>query len=144
MGKGTKPTKTEVARMMVLSELGYTPFAISKLMNRSNHTVKKYTDAEEYRNDREVHRMVREIIEKEHAELTILGAKARARLSELLDEGKTKPRETGFIMDKCFTERRLLEGQSTVNVSYNEIEQSIEELVRERKTLESELGIDGE
>ncbi|GEM_PF-3697942 len=130
--------------MMVLSELGYTPFAISKLMNRSNHTVKKYTDAEEYRNDREVHRMVREIIEKEHAELTILGAKARARLSELLDEGKTKPRETGFIMDKCFTERRLLEGQSTVNVSYNEIEQSIEELVRERKTLESELGIDGE
>ena len=39
----------------------------------------------------------------------LLGAKARARLHELLDEGNTRVIETVALMDRSFQQRRLLE-----------------------------------
>ena len=60
--------------------------------------------------------MVDIIKEKEIADLYLLGAKARNRLHELMDEGKTKTIETVALMDRSFQQRRLLEGQSTDNM----------------------------
>ena len=60
--------------------------------------------------------MVDIIKEKEIADLYLLGAKARNRLHELIDEGNTKALETTAVMDRSFHLRRLLEGQSTENI----------------------------
>ena len=77
--------------------------------------VRKYLQSEVY-NDPEIMRMMDIIKEKEIAALYLLGAKARNRLHELMDEGKTKTIETVALMDRSFQQRRLLEGQSTENI----------------------------
>jgi len=61
--------------------------------------------------------MIDVIKEKEVSDLYLLGAKARKRLHELLDEGNTKTIETVALMDRSFQQRRLLEGQSTENIA---------------------------
>jgi hypothetical protein len=78
--------------------------------------VKKYLQCEVY-NDPEIKRMLDVIKEKEVSDLYLLGAKARKRLHELLDEGNTKTVETVALMDRSFQQRRLLEGQSTENIA---------------------------
>ena len=62
--------------------------------------------------------MVDLIKEREINDLYLLGAKARNRLHELVDEGKTKTIETVALMDRSFQQRRLLEGKSTENMAH--------------------------
>ena len=113
--KNLTPTKNELARFKVMSDLGLTPNAIGTKTDRDPKTVRKYLQSDVY-NDPEIMRMVDIIKEKEVADLYLLGAKARNRLHELLDEGNTKVIETTAVMDRSFQQRRLLEGQSTENI----------------------------
>ncbi len=112
---GTRPTKTELARMKAMNDLGLSPTAIAKRMGKSHNTVIKYLSSEVY-NDPQISQLVERIKEKEVQDLYLLGGKARARLHELLDEGNTKVIETVALMDRSFQQRRLLEGNSTANI----------------------------
>ncbi len=114
--KNLTPTKKELAQYKALNDLGLTPNAIAVRANRDPKTVRKYLQSEVY-NDPEIMQMVDIIKTKEVNDLYLLGAKARKRLHELLDEGNTKTIETVALMDRSFQQRRLLEGQSTENVA---------------------------
>jgi hypothetical protein len=116
MRKNLTPTKKELAQYKALNDLGLTPNAIAVRAKRDPKTVRKYLQSEVY-DDPEIMRMVDIIKEKEINDLYFLGAKARKRLHELLDEGKTKTIETVALMDRSFQQRRLLEGQSTENLA---------------------------
>lgn len=113
---GTKPTKREIAKMKVLSDIGLSPKAISKKLSRSHHTIGKYLKDAEALNDPIVKQLIEKIRETEASDLYLLGAKARHRLHELLDEGKSRIIETTALLDRSFQQRRLLEGQSTENI----------------------------
>lgn len=134
MSKAIKPTKTELARFKAMSDLGLTPNAIGKRSGRDPKTVRKYLQSEVY-NDPEIMRMVEIIKEKEVTDLYLLGAKARNRLHELMDEGKTKTIETVALMDRSFQQRRLLEGQSTENIA------SLHDTIAEIKKLKAQKKI---
>lgn len=137
----TKPKKTELAQFKALSDLGLSNNAIAKRTGRDNKTVKKYLESDAY-NDPDIQEMVNRIKEKELSDLYLLGAKARHRLHELLDEGKTKAIETTAIMDRTFQQRRLLENQSTQNISTRDLivhlNQEIKDARAELKKLEDE------
>ena len=110
-----KPDNREIAQMTVLSRLGLSACSIGKRLGRSNHTVQKYLDSPIVQSP-EVQVLVNLITQKEVTDLRLLGAKARNRLHELLDEGKTKMIETCAVMDRSFQQIRLLEGNSTANL----------------------------
>jgi predicted transcriptional regulator len=134
--KNLTPTKKELAQYKALNDLGLTPNAIAVRANRDPKTVRKYLQSEVY-NDPEIKRMIDVIKEKEVSDLYLLGAKARKRLHELLDEGNTKTIETVALMDRSFQQRRLLEGQSTENIA--QIHADIAEIKRlqaEREKME--------
>jgi len=114
--KNLSPTKKELAQYKALNDMGLTPNAIAVRAGRDPKTVRKYLQSEAY-NDPEIMQMVDLIKKKEVNDLHLLGAKARKRLHELLDEGKTKTIETVALMDRSFQQRRLLEGQSTENIT---------------------------
>lgn len=114
--KNLSPTKKELAQYKAMNDLGLTPNAIAIRTNRDPKTVRKYLQSEVY-NDPDIQRMIDVIKEKEVGDLYLLGAKARKRLHELLDDGNTKTIETVALMDRSFQQRRLLEGQSTENVA---------------------------
>jgi hypothetical protein len=113
--KNLSPTKTELARFKAMSDMGLTANAIGLKTDRDPKTVRKYLQSEVY-NDPEIKQMVDIIKEKEISDLYLLGAKARKRLHELLDDGNMKAIETVATMDRSFQQRRLLEGQSTGNI----------------------------
>lgn len=140
MDKTRQPTKTEIAEMIVRSDMGYSHFAIGKAMERSQNTVKKYLETADHSQDAMIAQLIEQIKRKELDELTLLGAKARARLNDLLDEGKTKPIETCAIMDRTFQQRRLLEGQSTANISYADMARRAEDIGAEIAKLKAKLG----
>ncbi len=102
--------------MKAMNDLGLSPTAIAKKMDRSHNTVIKYLDREVYK-DPDIAKMVERIKEKETADLYLLGAKGRKRLHELVDKGDSKMIETIALVDRTFQQRRLLEGQSTQNIS---------------------------
>jgi hypothetical protein len=110
-----KPDHKEIAQMVVLSRLGLSAVAIGKRMSRSNHTVAKYVQSAVAQSP-EVQALIDLITQKEIDDLRLLGAKARNRLHELIDEGKTKMIETCAVMDRSFQQIRLLEGNSTANL----------------------------
>jgi len=116
MSKAIKPTKIELARFKVMDDLGLTPNAIGKQTGRDPKTVRKYLQSEVY-DDPQITQIVDTIREKEITDLYLLGAKARKHIHKLLDEGKMKAIETTAVMDRSFQQRRLLEGQSTANIS---------------------------
>ncbi|MFN0118177.1 MAG: hypothetical protein ACKVQC_07820, partial [Elusimicrobiota bacterium] len=64
------------------------------------------------------------------------GAKGRYRLHEHLDGGKMRPIEVIAAMDRCFQQRRLLEGQSTENISHHSL---IEQIDADREKLMNAL-----
>ena len=68
--------------------------------------------------------------DKELDDLFLIGVKARKRLHELLDEGKTKPIETTAIMDRAFQQRRVLEGKSTENRDNNKLIYDVKENIK--------------
>src|SRR3990167_4122769 len=113
---GTKPTKRELARMKVMHEIGESPTAIARRLGRSHNTILKYLRSEVF-TDPDISQMVAQIKEKETADLYLIGGKARQRIHELLDGGKMRPIEAVATMDRAFQQRRLLEGQSTVNLN---------------------------
>jgi len=115
MARKQSPDKKELAQFKALNELGLSPNAIAKRTDRDAKTIRKYLQSDVY-NDPEVASMVDLIKEREINDLYLIGAKARNRLNELLDEGKTKPIETVAIMDRSFQQRRLLECKSTDNI----------------------------
>ncbi len=113
---GTRPTKKQLAEMKVANELGVTPTAIARQMGKSHHTVIKYLQSEVY-TDPSIAKLVVQIREKEVNDLYLLGAKGRARLHEMLDDGaKLQMIPTIALVDRTFQQRRLLEGRSTSNV----------------------------
>lgn len=132
---GRKPDKRELARMKVLSELGQSPTAIARSLGRSHHTVIKYLNSEVY-NDPTIQKIIEQIKAKELQDLTLLGAKARKRLHEHLDRGDAPMIPVIAAMDRCFQQRRLLEGESTANISiYARLEEISKELDAERELL---------
>ncbi len=126
--KNLSPTKKELAQYKALNDLGLTANAIAVRANRDPKTVRKYLQSEVY-NDPEILQMVDIIKQKEIQDLYLLGAKSRKRLHELLDEGETKAIETVAVMDRSFQQRRLLEGQSTMNTQIFAV---IEDIRRQR------------
>jgi hypothetical protein len=116
MARKQSPDKKELAQYKALNELGLTPNAIAKRTDRDGKTIRKYLQSDVY-NDPEIASMVALIKEREINDLYLLGAKARNRLHELMDEGNTKTIETVALMDRSFQQRRLLEGKSTENLA---------------------------
>ncbi len=118
MSNKRRPNKKEVAKMVVLHELGESDRAIGERLGRSHTTVKKYYIRPEVYLDPGLQKLVVQIREKEVNDLYMLGAKGRARLHEMLDDGeKLQMIPTIALVDRTFQQRRLLEGRSTSNVS---------------------------
>ena len=138
--KNLSPTKKELARFKAMNDLGLTSHAIGLKTSRDPKTVRKYLLSEVYK-DPEIMRMVDIIKEKEVSDLYLLGAKARKRLHELLDDGQMKAIETVATMDRSFQQRRLLEGQSTENLC--SISLAIEEVRKLRQLKEISKDIEG-
>ncbi len=113
---GKRPTKNELAKMKVMSDVGLTPTTIAGKLGKSHHTVIKYLQSDVY-TDPSIGKMIERIKEKETQDLYVLGAKGRQRLHELLDEGKAQMIPTIALVDRTFQQRRLLEGKSNVNIS---------------------------
>jgi hypothetical protein len=133
-----KPTKTELAEMKVLNNLGHSPSNIAKTIGRSHNTVLKYLRSDIYENP-ELQELVRIISEKELQELTVIGSKARACQHKYLDavlngEKEVNPIAVTAIGDRGFQQRRLLAGDSTCNLDL--LHQSVIELetIREQAT----------
>lgn len=136
--KNSSPTKRELAQFKVLSDLGMTPNAIAVRTERDPKTVRYYLKSEVY-NDPDISNMIELIKSREINDLYLLGAKARNRLHDLLDEGNTKVIETVAIQDRSFQQRRLLENQSTENIfSLHETIASVKALYREREQAKQE------
>ena len=112
---GRKPTKKDLAKMKVMSDLGVTPTTIAGKLGKSHHTVIKYLQSDVY-TDPSIGEIIERIKEKETEDLYLLGAKARMNLHNQADAGKMRPIENIALMDRVFQQRRLLEGRSTVNV----------------------------
>ena len=113
---GKRPTRLELAKMKVMSDVGLTPTTIAGKLGKSHHTVIKYLQSDVY-TDPSIGEIVERIKEKETQDLWLLGAKGRQRLHELLDEGKSQMIPTIALVDRAFQQRRLLEGKSTINLS---------------------------
>ena len=112
------PNKKEVAKMVVLHELGESDRAIGERLDRSHTTVRKYYLKPEVYLDPGIQKLVAQIREKEVNDLYLLGAKGRARLHEMLDDGKKLQMiPTIALVDRTFQQRRLLEGKSTSNIT---------------------------
>lgn len=102
--------------MKVMHDLGVSPTAIARRLDRSHNTVIKYLDSDVF-NDPSISQIVERIKEKELSDLYLLGAKARKNLHTMLDQGKGGMIPTVALMDRSFQQRRLLEGQSTENIA---------------------------
>jgi len=139
VGSKSSPDKKEIAQMVVLSHLGNSNWSIARKLGRSPHTVRRYLDRHVDLKDPGIKELVDHIKAQEIKDLALLGVKARARLHELLDEGKTKAIETTAIMDRSFQQRRLLEGLSTENISTREIVEYHRANIAETKRLLAEL-----
>jgi predicted transcriptional regulator len=124
------PTKDEVANMIVLEEMGETYKSIARMLGRSNHTVKKYLNSEAYLTDPAVKELVAVLKAKEIEDLRLLGGKARAKLHGLLDGDKVKIIEVTAVMDRSFQQRRLLEGESTKNISTIHVVRNLEDSLK--------------
>ncbi len=114
---GKRPTRLELAKMKVMSDVGLTPTTIAGKLGKSHHTVIKYLQSDVY-TDPSIGEIVERIKEKETQDLWLLGAKGRQRLHELLDEGKSQMIPTIALVDRAFQQRRLLEGKSTINLGF--------------------------
>jgi hypothetical protein len=128
---GMRPNKKELARMKVMQDIGLSPTAISHRLGKSHHTVIKYLNDLSLFDDPTLREMIETIRDKEISDLYLLGAKARARLHQILDEGNTKTIETVAVMDRSFQQRRLLEGRATEIVDPDALSAEIVELERQ-------------
>lgn len=132
MSKKSKPKKTELAKMKALSDLGYSPHAIAKRTDRDPKTVRKYLNSEAI-NDPDIQVIVQKIKDAELNDLLLLNQKARANLHKRFDEGSPNVIESTAVMDRTFGQIRLLQNQSTQNISVSQILQVKRELEAKRK-----------
>ena len=102
--------------MKVLSDLGFSPTAIARKMEKSHNTVIKYLNSDVYNNP-DVASIVERLRKNEMDDLTVLGGKARQRAHDIFDTGKPALIPTIAVMDRVFQQRRLLEGRSTANIA---------------------------
>lgn len=116
MSKKLKPTKDELAQYKVMNDMGMTAHAIATRIERDPKTVRKYLKIVDY-NTPEMKEMVATIKTSEINDLYLIGAKARSRIHEKLDDGDMKPIELVATMDRSFQQRRLLQGESTENIA---------------------------
>lgn len=132
-GPGIQASNGELARIKTLNDLGYNKSQIARKMGMTDsghNTIIRYLKHKRMESP-EVIALAEAIKETEIKDLTLIGVKARIRLHELLDEGKTKPIETVAIMDRSFQQRRLLEGSATEIFDVNtikELDKEIEEI----------------
>ena len=139
-----KPTKTELAQFKVMSDLGKTPNAIANATGRDPKTVRKYLSSLEVWNDPDIAEKVAVIKEGELNSLYVLSSKAHLRLHELLDEGNTKVIETIALMDRAFQQRRLLENESTGNLSIQGIVEHHDKMANQLQKELDELRVEDE
>lgn len=97
-----KLNKQQIAMVKVMADKGDSVLSIAEFVKVDYKTIKAYLTKYDVMNDAEVQGMVKALKEKELEDLYILNAKARQRLHELLDEGKTKMIETIALMDRSF------------------------------------------
>ncbi len=114
---GKKPNKRELARMKVLSDMGESNRSIARQLGKGHGTIKKYLNSDVFTNAPEIDRMVEQIKDREVADLTLLGARGRQHIHELLDEGKSTLIPLIALVDRTFQQRQLLTGKSTVNLN---------------------------
>jgi len=135
-----QPTNIDIIQMKALSKIGHNPNQIGKALKWDRKTVVKYLQKELSPDEqREVDHLVVCIRETELKDLTLIGAKARAHLHKLLDEGKMKAIETVATIDRTFQQRRLLEGKSTSNIDILQVVEKCEKLLKNIKKEEQEL-----
>jgi len=99
--------------MQAMHELGMGTYEIGAAMQRSPHTVRKYITSPMF-TDPKFQKLVEEYKSKELIDLTVLNIEARARLHDLVPT--MTPIEAIALMDKSFSQRRLVEGKSTENI----------------------------
>ncbi len=114
---GKKPNKRELAQMRVMSDMGESNRAIARQLGKGHGTIKKYLNSDVFTNAPEIDRMVEQIKDREVADLTLLGARGRQHIHELLDEGKSTLIPLIALVDRTFQQRQLLTGKSTVNLN---------------------------
>jgi len=116
--KGARsPDKKEIAKMVVLHELGVSDRAIGERMGRNHTTVRKYYLESQVYTDPNIKELVGKIRDKELEDLYLLGARGREHLHKLLDKEDAQMIPTIALVDRTFQQRRLLEGKSTANVA---------------------------
>lgn len=113
--RGVALRPKELATIKAQQELGSSVYAIAKSTGHSNGTVKKYLANAEAYSDPDMREMVEKIKAGEINDLVVLQTKARSRLHEVV--ARANPIEALAIMDRTFQQRRLLEGNSTANIS---------------------------
>lgn len=111
--KGKKPTKREQAQMLALKALDKSDYEIGAIMGRSPHTIKKYCESPLF-TDPKFTAVIEEYKSKELLDLTAMNISVRARIHDLIPT--MTPIEACAVMDKSFSQRRLLEGKSTENI----------------------------
>ena len=140
------PDKKELAQIKVYADMGLSSHAIEKKTGRSKHTIRKYLEMGAC-DDPEVQQMVAIIKSEELTDLRLIGYKARINLHAQLEGGKMRPIENIAAMDRSFQQVRLLEGESTENVS---VSAKIHELSNDLKLIDQvikkrreEQGVEG-
>ena len=113
---GKKPNKRELARMKALSDMGESNRSIARQLGKGHGTIKRYLNSDVF-TDPSIGKMIERIKEKEDDDLTLLGARGRQHIHEVLDEGKSSLIPLIALVDRTFQQRRLLEGKSTVNMN---------------------------
>jgi hypothetical protein len=125
-GKRTSPEKTEEIKALsiiydskIISEKLNIPLRTvqSIIARKDNPVIEAKREEKRLEIVDKVFSETQEEIEAEVNDLISIGTKARKRLHQLLDEGKTKAIETTAVMDRSFQQRRLLEGNSSVNIA---------------------------
>ena len=111
--KGKPPAKREQAQMQAMSELGHGTYEIGAMMQRSPNTVRKYISSPMF-TDEKFKLLVEKYKEQELLDLTVLSIEARARLHDLVPT--MTPIECIALMDKSFSQGRLVSGKSTENI----------------------------
>ena len=103
--------------MKALSDMGESNRSIARQLGKGHGTIKKYLNSDVFTNAPEIDRMVEQIKDREVADLTLLGARGRQHIHELLDEGKSTLIPLIALVDRTFQQRQLLTGKSTVNLN---------------------------
>jgi len=110
-----QPTKPELDRFKAMADLGFSPNAIGRETGRDPKTVRKWLSSGVTERDTDLKTLMEQIMATELDDLYLLGKKARQRLHQLADtEDKMIPLIA--LQDRCFQQRRLLEGNSTAHI----------------------------